>query len=271
MFPYFILFGKTISTYMLAALVGIFASGIFVYAYSKKKGIDEIEMIVMMLVAAVGGLIGSHILYGLVNFNYIIILIDNFEKVTSFSMFIDCLKEIFGGAVFYGGLIGGLIAGYIYAKNKKLDIGKYSDIAAVSIPLMHCFGRIGCFLGGCCYGVESHLGFTYTHSLIEEANGISRFPIQLLEALLNLILFFILFYILKKSLCAGKIIFIYLFTYPVIRFTLEFWRGDSIRGFIFGLSTSQFISIFIFIFAIIMFIYKTRANNISKTQKQPLR
>lgn len=256
MFPYFIVFGKEISTYIIASLVGVFASGIFAYQSAKKRSIDEIEMIIMLLTAAAGGILGSHLLYGLVNYGYIVILFNNLDKITSFSMLLNCLKEIFGGAVFYGGLIGGIIAGYVYAKKKKLEIHKYADISAVSIPLIHSFGRIGCFLGGCCYGKECSIGFIYTDSLIISANGVRRFPIQLLESSLNLILFFLLVFFLRKGLFSGKLIYVYLCTYPVIRFTLEFWRGDVIRGFIFGISTSQFISILLFVFAVFNLLYK---------------
>lgn len=264
MFPFFILFGKVISTYMLASLVGIFASGVFACYYARKKYLDSIEMLIMLLIAAAGGLVGSHMLYGIVNYRYIVILTNNIDKITSFKMLFNSLTEIFGGSVFYGGLIGGIIAGYIYAIKQGLDIYKYADIAAVSIPLMHTFGRIGCFLGGCCYGVESDIGYVYTCSLIEEANGVSRFPIQLLESSLNLILFFILFYLLRKSFFSQRLIYLYLCIYSIMRFILEFWRGDNHRGFIFGISTSQFISILIFIASV--YAYINKSVNMKKTK-----
>jgi phosphatidylglycerol:prolipoprotein diacylglycerol transferase len=96
-----------------------------------------------------------------------------------------------------------------------MDFAVFSDMAAVIIPLFHSFARVGCFLGGCCYGIESKFGFTaHGNHLVPDVNDVSRFPVQLLEAALNLVLFFLLYYIYKRSLTSdflkGKIMFIYL-------------------------------------------------------------
>ena len=84
-----------------------------------------------------------------------------------------------------------------------------------------------------------------------ELNDVNRLPIQLIEAGLNLLIFLLIFYLFKKSKMTDKLIFVYMLVYPVVRFTLEFFRGDAIRGFLFGLSTSQWISILLFVTAII--------------------
>lgn len=124
----------------------------------------------------------------------------------------------------------------------------YSDICTPIIPLFHCFGRIGCFLGGCCYGIESSFGFTVHNNILNPSiNDVQRFPVQLLEAALNLILYFILFYLFKNNKFKGKLIAVYLILYSIIRFFDEFLRADEYRGFLFGLSTSQIISILIFV------------------------
>lgn len=141
-----------------------------------------------------------------------------------------------------------MAAGFLYARcgKKKLDLAAYTDMVAPAVPLFHMFGRIGCFLGGCCYGVESDFGFVFEHSLVEAANGVRRFPVQLVEAGFNLLLFAVLAWLLKKGVCKGKLFLLYLLAYSVGRFVLEFWRGDAYRGFLFGVSTSQLISIFLF-------------------------
>lgn len=256
MFPDIKIFDKVISWYSIMALVGIFFCGWYIIRFCKKKNIDDNQIIIILLIAAIGVLVGSHILYGLTNFDLIITFIKNFHKINSFKLFLDCIIEIFGGSVFYGGLIGGLLFAYIYIKSKKLDLKFLSDLLAPIIPLFHFFGRIGCFLSGCCYGIESKLGFTYKHSLMESANNINRFPIQLVEASYNLILFILLTVFYKKGKFKGKLLYIYLILYPVGRFIFEFFRGDEYRGFIFGLSTSQFISILLLVFSIVNLILK---------------
>ena len=151
--------------------------------------------------------------------------------------------------MFYGGLIGGLIASRI-CTGKNKSYSNYIDIVAASIPLFHFFGRIGCFLGGCCFGIESHFGFTFLHSPIEEANGVSRFPVQLTEAVFNLGLFFLLNCFLQNNKFKNRLVYVYLLIYPTGRFLLEFLRGDEYWGMWSFLSTSQIISIFIFSFAL---------------------
>lgn len=251
MYPIVSFFGKTITTYFIFSLIGIFVAGTFACKLSKKRGEDDNETIIVMLFASIGAILGGHILYGITNFSLLPILL----TAESFSQFLEYIVSIFGGSVFYGGLIGAIISAFITIRFRKLPLNIYSDILATIIPLFHCFGRVGCFLGGCCYGIESHFGFTaHGNMLVPEVNDVSRFPVQLLEAFFNLLLFFVLLYIYNKSLSnkkfQGKILFIYLISYSIIRFCDEFLRGDKIRGFIFGLSTSQFISVWIFFISV---------------------
>lgn len=243
MFPSFQLFGKTIGLYTIFALLGIFAAGVFACIQAKKHGQDDNRMIELLLFSSIGALIFGHLLFGLTNLTAMQALFD-FSNFISFKDFFLAAVLVFSGAVFYGGLLGGILSGYIYGKVTRLNIEAFSDILAPAIPLFHGFGRIGCFLGGCCYGIESHIGFVFSNSLVAPANHISRFPVQLVEALFNFLLFYFLFTLLKK----GKkgLLPLYLFIYSAGRFFIEFLRGDEIRGFIFSLSTSQFISVIIF-------------------------
>lgn len=256
MFPYFYLFGKLISVYALLSVIGILTAGTFAYLYAQKSGLDTIEMTILLLVSVFAGWAGSHLTYALVNYQDLWTFLTNLNRIRSFSQFFQYFQYVFGGAVFYGGLIFGIPAGFLYARRKGLDRGAYSDVAAAAIPLFHAFGRIGCFLGGCCYGVECRLGFTYTQAIVEEANGVRRFPIQLLESFFNFALFFMLWYFLRKKKYEGKLLALYLCAYALIRFTLEFWRGDEFRGFILGMSTSQFISILAFVAGLVMLLSK---------------
>ncbi len=248
--------GKELGMYPIMATIGLFATAIYCIRMGKKENIDDNDFISIFIRMGIGIFIGGHLLYALTNYKLFIIFFNSLEKVTSFKILINCLQKLFGGSVFYGGLIGGLIAVLIYTKKHKMNIKRIFDILAPGIPLFHFFGRIGCFLGGCCYGIPSKFGFIYTHSLVEEANHIRRFPIQLIEALFCLGLFFFLDYLLKNKKWRNKLIYIYFIVYPCGRFILEFFRGDSIRGIWFGLSTSQIISICLIIYGIIRLITK---------------
>ena len=228
-------------------LAGIFAAGIYVTQICKKNGHDDNEGIIFLLIVSIGVVAGGHILYSIVNYQMLIKVIKNIAVINSFNNFLSAVYLIWGGSVFYGGLLGGILTAVIILK-KRPQYRYLLDIVTPAIPLFHFFGRIGCFLAGCCFGIESSFGFTYDHSIIEEANGINRFPVQLLEALINIILFFILDIFRRKNFFKQNIIYLYLLFYSVARFFLEFLRGDEYRGFVFVLSTSQIISILIFCF-----------------------
>lgn len=246
MFLSFDLFGREMSMYTIAAVVGMLVAGFYFTKCIKKRGLDDIDATVFLLWVALGIFFGGHMLYALTNldkFGY-------FLKIKNFEGFKIVASVIFGGSVFYGGLLGGIAAGLITVKLKKLDLVAYADTAASAAPLFHFFGRIGCFLSGCCYGIESRFGFMAENNpYVPELNGVTRFPVQLLEAGFNLLLFVVFFLLLKKEKCRGRLFVLYLLSYSVIRFCLEFLRGDAVRGFIFGISTSQFISIIIFVFS----------------------
>jgi phosphatidylglycerol:prolipoprotein diacylglycerol transferase len=156
------------------------------------------------------------------------------------------------GIVFYGGLFGFIAAFIIICKiwNKKLDY-RVIDIAVVTIPLFHFWGRLGCFFAGCCYGIETQSKFSIlytTYSHIEEKSiTVSRFPVQLIEASINLAIFFILIILLFKERQKGHLLLVYFFIYALIRIILEFFRGDLIRGVWNSISFGQTISIIILI------------------------
>lgn len=229
--------------YAIMAIIGMFAAGIYGCRAAKRAGEDDNDMICVLLSAGVGALLGCHLLYGLLNLKYLYLIFE----AESFKAFLNGISAVFGGGVFYGGLIGGIASGIIYIRAKKLSLPLYSDISAGVIPLFHAFGRIGCFLGGCCYGMESKFGFVYSKAMIAEANGICRFPVQLLESVCNFVIFIIMARLLKKGAFKGRLMGLYLVIYSVLRFSDEFLRGDVARGVFLCLSTSQWISIAAFI------------------------
>lgn len=244
-----------LSSYGICAIIGIFtACPLAIHIYKKHTG-DYISMVFMFMLSAIGVFVGMHILFGITNIQYWGILLNAAD-------FFDFWKRfglLFGGSVFYGGLIGGLIAGGIFIKIRKMPVDIATDCGAMVIPLFHGFARIGCFFGGCCYGIEWEHGVTFTNSIVESANGVPRVPIQLIEAGFEFLLFTVIFILLTKTnKLRGGLLGLYLLVYSVGRFVLEFWRGDEYRGRLFGLSTSQIISILLFVGAAIFFILRAR-------------
>ncbi len=257
MFPSFEIFGKVIGTYSLSAIVGLAICAILATVLGKKYDLKFEDIILFLLSAGVGLIVGGHILYGIVNVPSLIKVLSLLPE-KGFMATLRSLTTVFGGSVFYGGMFGSLIALKIHIKHSKLE-GKHiiMNIYAVSVPLFHVFGRIGCFLGGCCYGIESEFGFTvHNNTYVPDINGVSRFPVALLESALNLIIFFILLYMFKKIGENRSLIHLYLFLYSIVRFSTEFLRGDEIRGIWGPFSTSQWISLALFVYTVTRFIVK---------------
>ena len=145
----------------------------------------------------------------------------------------------------------------IYCRVKKLPFLKYFDLLMPSVALAQGFGRIGCFLAGCCYGKETEnaIGIVF-HDSAYAPNGVSLLPTQLISSGLNFLHCLLLIWLTKKKKGDGQIAGLYLVLYSVGRFILEFFRGDLIRGSVGELSTSQFIAIFVCLAGVILIVVR---------------
>ena len=163
--------------------------------------------------------------------------------------------EIFSGLVFYGGLIGGIVGGILGIKVAKINTQLVERSVVPFLPIGHAIGRIGCLLAGCCTGKEYDGIFAihYPSTVSELSAEQGYFPVQLLEAGINIIISITLIIYSKKQKPKYSILFLYLLLYSVMRFCLEFLRGDEIRGIYFGLSTSQCISILLLLVSFVYF------------------
>lgn len=155
-----------------------------------------------------------------------------------------------GGMVFYGAFLSGLAAVLVFIFFKKMPLLRTLDILAVALPLGQAIGRIGCFAAGCCHGSLCDLPWA-VHIDSDLVDPILRgkpiHPVQLYESVGLFVLSAFLFFLWKKNYRAGLTSLVYCLAYACLRFYLEFYRGDSIRGFWWnsGLSTSQGIALII--------------------------
>src|SRR5437588_6595085 len=172
------------------------------------------------------------------------------------------------GGVFYGGLIGAIIAGYVLMRRWKLPWWKTADACAPGIALGNVLGRQGCFSAGCCWGKPTTLpwGVRFTeagHEITGVPTGVPLHPTQLYESFAMLIVFFFLLWLHKKKKFNGQVILAYAIIYATVRFLIEFVRDDP-RGDILGLttltglSTSQLIGIVVGIGALVTLIIRWR-------------
>ncbi len=249
MHPYLNIFSWQITSYGLMAIIGIVAALLFVVLKNRRSTpplLAKDDLINLLAVIMVGVLLGSKLLYII---TILPPLIRNWSAISSdWSFFLTLLTD---GGVFYGGLLGGIIATQLYCKKYRVSVRNAAELFTCAIPLFHVFGRIGCFLAGCCYGKEWAHGIVFSNSTIAP-NNIPLFPTQLFESGFNLVLFFLLLYLSSRLKQAWQIFPIYLVSYASMRFVLEFFRGDAIRG-VWLLSTSQWISLSLLVVIIVWF------------------
>ncbi|NLL00082.1 MAG: prolipoprotein diacylglyceryl transferase [Clostridiales bacterium] len=260
MLPTINIFGKPISMYGLMIVLGIFIGVAIANLRRKKYNISKDDVLFSSCFAGIGLIVGAKLLYII---TITPILIRNWDVIMAD---IQILWQVLsGGFVFYGGLIGAIIGYYIYCKIYKMDFVKLIDLIAPSVPIIHGIGRIGCFFAGCCYGMHYDGPFhvIFEHS-VAAPNGVPLFPIQLVESLCNILAGIGLLIYARPIRRPARVTGIYMVYYSIMRFALEFLRGDITRGMILNMSTSQLISILLLpigLYLIIGFKPKSRVNN----------
>ena len=174
------------------------------------------------------------------------------------------------GGVFYGGLLGAVLTGYLLIRRYKLPWWKTADACAPGIAIGNFFGRQGCFAAGCCWGKPTNLpwGVKFTelgHEITGVPVDVPLHPTQLYESFSMLIVFFFLLWLHKRRRFNGQVILFYALLYSIVRFAIEFVRDDP-RGDILGLtsmtglSTSQIISLIVGTASMIVLIIRWRKN-----------
>lgn len=151
---------------------------------------------------------------------------------------------IYGGSIFYGGMIGGAVGLFVVCQVKHYEFLVFSDLFVTLLPIGHGIGRLGCYLNGCCYG-KQYDGIFAVDFIIDGIRT-TVFPTWFFEAGFCCAIF-IYFQLIHKNNATGSRTAIYLISYSIYRFLIEFMRGDEIRGHIGYLSSSQIISLFVLV------------------------
>jgi phosphatidylglycerol:prolipoprotein diacylglycerol transferase len=227
-------------------MIGLgFILGIFLAArQARKEGVSPERVLDLGVFVLLAAIVGSRVLFVLTNLHEFA------------SKPLDAFALWRGGLVFYGGLLAAVPVGIWYLKKHEMPVWKTMDIMAPSIALGQAFGRLGCFSAGCCYGAPSSgffsVVFNDPHSLAPL--GIPLFPTQLVESAGNLLIFLLLLLVRRYKTFDGQVFWLYALLYAVLRFVIEFFRGDAVRGLYFNntISTSQIIAIGMAILAGIM-------------------
>ncbi len=160
-----------------------------------------------------GGIIGGRIFYVLLHAD-----VFRYQPLEAFAVWQ-------GGLVWYGGFIGGCVTAALFVQKRQLSFLNLADQLAPFVALGHAIGRLGCFANGCCYGrpTEAWYGVYFPghpHAVV---------PTQLMETVGLCAIFFVLFryqragWMVRRGLLTGS----YLLLYAILRFVIEFYRGDQ--------------------------------------------
>lgn len=229
----FLIFGREIPLYGVFFFLGILlAAGAALLLAHKKRAMPLYEVVYSAVYTMIGAILGAKLLFLAVSLPELI------------RESIPIIAAIKGGFVFYGGFLGGFLGLWIYTKQFKMKLLPFVCLYATVVPLGHAFGRVGCYFAGCCYGIpyDGWGAVVYHETLGRTPLEVPLFPVQLLESLLLLCLFAVLLVLYLRdrgALCP----WVYLASYGVIRFLLEFLRYDAERGRLLWLSTSQWVSV----------------------------
>jgi phosphatidylglycerol:prolipoprotein diacylglycerol transferase len=214
MFPVLLRFGN-IAIYSYGVMLALaFAIGVFgLSSEARKVGLNEDKMLEMAIWIMVAALVGSRVLYILIELP--VYLADPLSVFAVRS----------GGLSFHGGLAGGILAGLIYARRHKLSQGVVADLVAPYLALGYAIVRIGCLLNGCCFGRPTGVPWALPAAYFDST---PRHPTQLYAFLAALLIFFFLLYRRHKIRFNGQLFLEFIVLYSIYRFFIEFYRDATL-------------------------------------------
>lgn len=240
-----------ITCFGVMAACGFLSASILLFANRKSRGVSVDAINDLTLYSIVAGILGARLFY----------VIQFWPEYQN--NFLQIFRIDKGGLVFYGGFFAALATLYIYCKRKDLSFLGVIDLLAPCLAIGHAFGRIGCFLNGCCYGRPTTLpwgvefpqgSFPFENYPFEKLH-----PTQLYESAFNFLLAIALVILLRKSKTKGVVAATYLITYGIGRFIIEMFRGDNAK-FMNLFTVSQFIGIILIAAGIYIFSISRKQN-----------
>lgn len=221
---------------------------------ARRLGLDEDKLVTVILATLVSGVLGARALYVL-------------EHIDEFRGGWGSVLAIWqGGLTLYGGIVAGAIVGLVAARAMGMPAWRVADALTPPVALGTMFGRIGCFLNGCCYGKPTDLpwGVTYPPDSFPglEFGHVPIHPSQLYFALAGLVLFLVLWFVRKRITAAGQLFWIFVALFGITRVFLDFTRAyEEGTKLTFGglvLTESQVMSLVMALFALLMIVRLSR-------------
>jgi phosphatidylglycerol---prolipoprotein diacylglyceryl transferase len=231
--------GVTLYSYGLCILVGVIFAYLFYAKHSKQYGMNKDQLSEMFLWCIFGVFVGGKLFFFL-------------EKPAHYLAHPDDFFDNMGsGFVFYGSFLFTVPILVWWYRKHKFPVWDMVDLLGLGGAMVHACGKIGCFMAGCCHGVQCspRWGVVFDHPKTHaDPAGVPLYPVQLWDAGIVFVVILFLLWLLPRKQFAGQIFLIYGMWYAVGRFATENFRGDEERGFLFNglLTHSQFIAIVVF-------------------------
>jgi phosphatidylglycerol:prolipoprotein diacylglycerol transferase len=243
----FSLFGIDVMWYGILMAAGMMTAILIALKESKRVGIDEDDVINIAIIAIPVGLICARIYYVVFNWS------------DYAGNFMEMINVRGGGLAIHGGLIGGILAGFLYTKFKKMNFFKTADSVMLGMPLAQAIGRWGNYINGEAHGGPTDLPWGIM------VDGMKVHPTFLYESVWNLCVFAFLVLTRKKKKYEGQIMVNYIVLYSLGRFFIEGLRTDSLM---FGpLRMAQVISLIGIIGGVIAHFYLSNKSKVNKVEK----
>ena len=258
MFPNLFTIGPfTLHTYGLLVAIGFLSGILITVRIGKAQGMNPQHVMDMGFFIIISAIIGSRLLYVLINISYYI------------QNPLDIFKIWQGGLVFSGGLIGVVLVSALYVRKRDITLWQMADLWSPAIALGQGIGRIGCLMAGCCYGKptgsELSILFTDSHSLAPL--NIPLHPTQIYSSISGFVIFGVLLALQSKRKFDGQVFLWFLIMHSTARLFIERLRGDD-RGILLGgdMSVTQLTTLVILIAAIIglIILKKKSAKQVSR-------
>ncbi|MGQ9603736.1 MAG: prolipoprotein diacylglyceryl transferase [bacterium] len=205
---------------------------------AKRRGVDPSFIVDLGLIILVSAVVGARLLFVA-------------GHIGDFSDdWVGVFRVWEGGLSFYGGFACGTLFGILFIRKRGHSVARITDIIAPQIALGIGIARIGCFLNGCCFGKECHLPWAVTFPAESQAgwvmDGKPIHPTQVYSAIANLLIFLFLRKLSHKRIQEGIIFSVFLITYGIWRFSVDFLRyyePQMLLGFIGGITWTQIVSL----------------------------
>ncbi len=241
----------TLHTYGFFVAMGFLLALTWTHYESNRRNLDPEIFHDLFFYVVVAALVGARFFYVILNLSYF-----RHDPLAA-------LRLWEGGLVFYGGFLTAVPIFIWRIRRWQKPALEILDVAAPALVLAQAVGRLGCLAAGCCYGkvCEHDFAITFTDRLSHAPLNQPLYPTQIYHSLADLSIFLILVIISRRSMQRGTLVVAYLLFYGVLRFTIEFWRGDP-RGFMVGFSTSQWISAGLVTSGILLWLFKVRKEDL---------